>query len=486
MASLSEPTKKTSSSLLNTVKKTMSKLVGAKTVPVESETSPAKLLGSIYELMVKMEEEKRLHEELQQTYDKEDESDDKRRHEELIKALTGRKKKPKKEKLKKEEKEEVKKVKKEPKAEEPTAKAETKAPEVKAPETKAPGPQPKAPEVKAPTTKAPEPKVETRVTEPKTTAEPVKQVQAPKSSAEPTVTQPKPPVAEPAPPIKTPPAAAVSTASKVGKVAIGVGLAAVLTKAESGDYNQLVIPKKDFRKEVPQKANLTGMKIGEVLDYQKEMIKSGKYPSSAVGKYQIIQATLQSAVEYFKKKKDNNITLDTKFDETAQDKIYREYLISGKRQAVEDYVTGKKSGPDALIAAQLDMSKEFASFGVPTDVNRPADPKGNWDARLVKKGESYYIGDKGGNKASVTPEMSAKALNEERMLRSPNKNTPVTPTPSSSSVTETSIQNKDLKQSMDKPAIQTTTNTIVNAPASTTVQPSLNKEDDRPAILIKR
>ena len=126
MASLSEPTKKTASSLTNKVSKVMDKIVGGRTTPVESEKSPAKLLGAIYELMVKMDEDKRLHEELQQTYDKEDASSDKHRHEELIKALTGRRKKPE---IKKEVKEKKEKVKKEP---------ETKAPETKTktPETK--------------------------------------------------------------------------------------------------------------------------------------------------------------------------------------------------------------------------------------------------------------------------------------------------------------------------------------------------------------
>jgi hypothetical protein len=452
MASLSEPTKKTASSLTNKVSKVMDKIVGGRTTPVESEKSPAKLLGAIYELMVKMDEDKRLHEELQQTYDKEDASSDKHRHEELIKDLTGRRKKPEIKKEVKEKKEEVK-----------------KEPETKAPETK---------------TKAPEVKV---AESPKTTTEPVKQVQPPKATTEP-VKQVQPPKAttEPVPPIKTPPSAAISTASKIGKVTVGVGLSGLLMKAESSDYNQLVIPTKEYRKEMPQKANLTGMTIKGVLDYQNEMNKSGKYPSSAVGKYQIIRKTLESAVDYFKKKPDSGITLNTNFDETTQDKIYREYLISGKRKAVEDYVTGKKTGPDALIAAQLDMAEEFASFSVPEDINRPADPKGNWDARLVKKGESYYIGDKGGNKASVTPEMSAKALNEERLLRSPDKTTPVLPTPSSASVAQSSIQNKDLKQSMDKPPIQTTNNTMVNVPSSTTIQPSVNKDDDRPPILNKR
>ena len=49
-----------------------------------------------------------------------------------------------------------------------------------------------------------------------------------------------------------------------------------------------------------------------------------------------------------------------------------------------------------------------------------------------------------------------------------------------------SVENKDLKQSMDKPPIQTTNNTMVNVPSSTTIQPSVNKDDDRPPILNKR
>lgn len=159
MASLSEPTKKTASSLTNKVSKVMDKLVGGRTMPVESEKSPAKLLGSIYELMVKMDEDRRLHEELQQTYDKEDASGDKHRHEEIIKVLTGRRKKPKEREVK-EEKVEV------PKAKAPEVKAPTaKAPEVKAPEAK-------APEVKAPTSKAPEVKPTAEPVKP--TVEPVK------------------------------------------------------------------------------------------------------------------------------------------------------------------------------------------------------------------------------------------------------------------------------------------------------------------------
>ena len=64
------------------------------------------------------------------------------------------------------------------------------------------------------------------------------------------------------------------------------------------------------------------------------------------------------------------------------------------------------------------MAKEFASFSVPEDVLRPKSK--DWTERLIKRGESYYVGVQG-NKASVTPEQSARALIEERELRKVSK-----------------------------------------------------------------
>jgi hypothetical protein len=106
-----------------------------------------------------------------------------------------------------------------------------------------------------------------------------------------------------------------------------------------------------------------------------------------------------------------------KFDEKTQDKIYEDYLIGGKRKGVMDYITGKTNN---LLQAMLEMAQEFASFPVPFDLHRAANitrgGKVIWDERDVKKGESYYIGS-GGNQAHVKLEQSAKALMEERAMR---------------------------------------------------------------------
>ena len=448
-------------------KSTKQPLISTKTFnslqDIKSGDTLSNALSKLYTLVKVQLEAEHEQEEIDALFDEEREELKEKWHKELLEAILP-KKKPAEVKSRQQRRAEERKQKKEEKKVEKPAEKKVEKPAEKKVE------KPAEKKVEKPAEKPKAEKVEKEVSPKKVTTEPVKQVQPPKATT------------EPVPPIKTPPSAAISTASKIGKVAVGVGLAGLLMKAESSDYNQLVIPTKEYRKEMPQKANLTGMTIKDVLDYQNEMIKSGKYPSSAVGKYQIIRKTLESAVDYFKKKPDSGITLNTNFDETTQDKIYREYLISGKRKAVEDYVTGKKTGPDALIAAQLDMAKEFASFSVPEDINRPADPKGNWDARLVKKGESYYIGDKGGNKASVTPEMSAKALNEERLLRSPDKTTPVLPTPSSASVAQSSIQNKDLKSQSGggTTIVNNNTNVVAQGGKQETVIPK--KVNDKPAM----
>lgn len=224
---------------------------------------------------------------------------------------------------------------------------------------------------------------------------------------------PTPAPAAPAPTRPTP--EATSTAGRVRPSptptapTTGAGLKPVLARAESGNYNQLVFPKRG--KTAPTTANLTDMTLNQVLAYQEQMRNSKNYPSDAVGKYQVIGSTLQGAI--------TNLKLDgnQKFDQKTQDKIYEDYLIGGKRKGVMDYITGKTNN---LLQAMLEMAQEFASFPVPFDLHRAANitraGKVIWDERDVKKGESYYIGS-GGNQAHVKLEQSAKALMEERAMR---------------------------------------------------------------------
>lgn len=106
----------------------------------------------------------------------------------------------------------------------------------------------------------------------------------------------------------------------------------------------------------------------------------------AVGKYQIIPSTMDSGVRAL------GLDPDERFTPELQDRIFSEYLIVEKRPAVHDYITGKPGA--TLHAAQRAMAMEWASFGDPD-----------------KDGRSYYGG---ANRASITPEQSADALDQMR------------------------------------------------------------------------
>lgn len=205
--------------------------------------------------------------------------------------------------------------------------------------------------------------------------------------------------------------------SKAVQVAAGaavgaaVGLSALTARGESkgGDYNIVV---------GGTSANLTSMTLGEVLQFQSQMKSSKKYPSTAVGKYQIIQSTLEGAI------KTMGLDLNEKFDEKMQERIFKEYLIGSKRKNVSAYLNGTvPDTPENLQKAQMDMAMEFASYGVPRDVR--AGEFGEWPKRNISKGESFYSGS-AGNKASISPEDSAVALKQDRMR---NEGKVVTPHP---------------------------------------------------------
>lgn len=161
----SETTKRNVTSMLFSKK--------AKAVVSASFTSPEQVLGEIYELMVKMDEQKKLEEEQKKSdeWDRQDALE--RRNQELIKALTGRKK-PKKKVVEEKKKEIVKDVEKKGKKVEKETQTET---------TTAPKETGKATKEVTTTSKEP-PKVTKETTTPKET---------PKQVAE------KPPEVKPAP-----------------------------------------------------------------------------------------------------------------------------------------------------------------------------------------------------------------------------------------------------------------------------------------------
>ncbi len=140
----------------------------------------------------------------------------------------------------------------------------------------------------------------------------------------------------------------------------------LIAQAESrGNYNAY------FGNASNDKLDFTSMSVAEVLRWQSDFIDSGS-PSSAVGRYQIINTTLDSLVQ--------QLDLDTslKFDETVQDSLAMTLL---SKRGVNDYLNSRLTKEQ--FAAEL--AKEWAALPSVLGDN---------------PGQSYYAGD-GLNRALV-------------------------------------------------------------------------------------
>ncbi|RUL63147.1 peptidoglycan-binding protein [Dyella dinghuensis] len=106
----------------------------------------------------------------------------------------------------------------------------------------------------------------------------------------------------------------------------------------------------------------------------------------AVGYYQATPDVVNEAV--------NNLGIDPneKFSQAVQDKIFSEYLITGKRPQIKGYITGAQGS--TLEKAQTALAKEWASFGDPGNV-----------------GQSHYPPP---NHSSITLAQQEEALNQMR------------------------------------------------------------------------
>jgi hypothetical protein len=127
------------------------------------------------------------------------------------------------------------------------------------------------------------------------------------------------------------------------------------------------------------------MTLGQVQDRQ-SLSGQDENRLFAVGKYQIIPTTMNAAAASL------NLSRDEAFTPELQDRIFSEYLIVKKRPAIHDYIVGQPGA--TLEAAQRGLALEWASFGDPD-----------------KNGLSHYGG---ANRASITLEQSATALNQMR------------------------------------------------------------------------
>jgi len=137
-----------------------------------------------------------------------------------------------------------------------------------------------------------------------------------------------------------------------------------------GNYNVLVGGKTN--------PDLTSMTIKEVLEFQRSMIQQG-HESTAVGKYQIIQETLQGLL------KQGIVSPNETFSPNTQDKLATALL---NQRGWPQYQSGKITADQMADA----IAKEWASFPMPN-------------------GESYYKG-KGSNKALIGRQEVLSLLSE--------------------------------------------------------------------------
>jgi putative chitinase len=211
--------------------------------------SNTQYLGSIYQLMVDSDEERRLEYEREQNLKEESDSEEQRQHQEIIKALTLRRVPKPKRVIRRERKAEKK-----AEVGKPTKKVE--APKKEVPKTEAPKkevPKTEAPKKEVPKTEAPKKEVpKEKVTEKPKTAEPVKQTEKPPTKTAKPAKEPAPkaepikpaPKAEPVKP--APKAEPVKPSPKVPKIpgAKGVALAALIaaglsSKAQANIMSQI-------------------------------------------------------------------------------------------------------------------------------------------------------------------------------------------------------------------------------------------------------
>jgi hypothetical protein len=388
-------------------------------------------LGKIYEMLLRIENNRKLELEERQNKQEEIDTEENRRNEALIEALTLRKK-------------------------------------IKVPKKPTKGPKPpKAPPAAKPTPTAPPP--------PKPAAP---TPTAPKPTA-PTAPKPTAPTA-PAPTAPAPTAGKVSTTvSIIGGAVAGTAaviggkeaLAANISKYESGKagynaYNKGTVGDRMIPSDKP--IDFSKMTISEFL--RRGSLKPGNPDRLfAVGKYQIIPATMRDLIKQLK------IDPDTTYlDPSTQDSLFTNGLVGQRRKKVDDYIKGRSDDRDGAI---LQLAQEFASVGVPYDMT-----VGN---KKLKKGDSYYSGI-GGNKAHNSPEQVGAALDADRLknLQS-NQTSPVPPIATGQKIDSESKENTALKKSFEQPPVTNKSVNTTNINNKTVSSNEPKKEDDSNPLIKK-
>ncbi|MCC8445003.1 peptidoglycan-binding domain-containing protein [Xanthomonas translucens] len=131
--------------------------------------------------------------------------------------------------------------------------------------------------------------------------------------------------------------------------------------------------------------DFSAMTVGQVMDAQ-ALPRGDEQRLFAVGRYQVIPGTMKDAVDLLGIERSKAMTPD------VQDKIFSDYLMSQKRPAIREYITGQTGA--TLHDAQKALSQEWASIANPDT------------------GRSYYPG--GANHSSINNMETAQALNTMR------------------------------------------------------------------------
>ena len=411
---------------------------------LQKNDSVADVAGKLFSFIKTSEQERKVHFELSRDFEKENITEDTRRHNELVEALKKQReeKEKKKEPEKKEEKKPEEKKKGEPEKKAPE-KAETKGKEEPGKETGNKAPDKKG-EADKQAKEAKEAKEAAAQTKPPVTAKPVEPAPAAPQAPTPTATVPKPSIPS-----------GVSTAVKITTGAVAVAgalagkeaLAENISKYEStaaggyNAYNKGTIGNKMIGSDKP--IDFSKMTISEFL---KRAAKTKAFPEGnpnmkpggpdtlfAVGRYQIIPSTMLLLVKKLKLDPDK-----TKLDPDTQDSLFSNGLVGVVRKKVDEYIKGLSNDKNAAI---LELAMEFASVGVPYDMKK--------GEKNLKKGESYYSGE-GGNKALNSPEEVGKALDVDRAKKlgtsKPALSENVSKYESGQKVAETSVANQVLKK----------------------------------------
>jgi muramidase (phage lysozyme) len=179
----------------------------------------------------------------------------------------------------------------------------------------------------------------------------------------------------------------------------------LIAKKESSD-NYNICNKTKGGLKVVNDVDVINTKISDIVKKQKNR------DIFAVGRYQLIPATLNAAIESL------GLDLSSNLNAEIQDQIFDEYLIKVKRPNIYNYLEKDGDVSDAMY----DSAKEWASIGVEKGKRISdkiiKDKKGKIIERIkryAKDGESYYAGD-GLNKAHITPEQIQNALTNSKRI----------------------------------------------------------------------